>query len=47
MSRWVRSSGDRGKAPAIVSVGKTGFTSHTKPTVEATQGSTSFMRDNI
>ena len=30
-----------------VSVGKTGFVSHTKPTVEATQGSTSFMRDNM
>ena len=26
---------------------KTGFASHTKPIVEATQGSTSFMRDNM
>ena len=30
-----------------VGVGKTGFASHTKPTVEITQGSTSFMRDNM
>ena len=28
-------------------VGQTGFASHTKPIVEATQGSTSFMRDNM
>jgi len=30
-----------------VSVGKTGFASHTKLTAEATQGSISFMRDNM
>ena len=28
-------------------VGKTGFVSHTKPTAEATQESTSFMIDNM
>ena len=31
----------------MVSVAKTSFASHTKQAVEATQRSTSFMRDNI
>ena len=34
-------------ADDIEYVGKTGFASHTKPTVEAIQESTSFMRENM
>jgi len=39
--------GRRGIYFPLVPVGKTGFTSHTKLIVEATQKSTLFMRDNI
>ena len=35
------------KFALIPIVGKIGFASHTKHIVKATQGSTSFMRDNI
>ena len=31
----------------LVLIRKTGFASHTKPTAEAIQRSTSFMRDNM
>ena len=35
------------KFALIPIVGKTSFASHTKPTVEVTQGSTLLMRNNI